>query len=280
MPCRHRERVQLGGPGPVRRPRNHNADDRSEVRGRARWLLWLGAAAALAASVAVAIGLREAVADPDIRRVAVALPGWPANQRSVSIALLADIHLGNRAMDIRRLSAVVDQVNGARPDLVLVAGDFLAGYDGQGAAERAAAVQKPLARLNPPMGVIAVLGHHDHWTGPQSITAALTNAGVTLLTNSAIRRGPLAIIGVDDVFSGHPDLGAALASWNGIGGIPVFLTHSPDLVHRLRADVPLVLAGHTHCGQVVIPWVRRQVLGSPRQRWRPLYDPRYRCGII
>jgi predicted MPP superfamily phosphohydrolase len=243
-------------------------------------LLRVVGAAAMSTALLIAVGLREAVADPEIRRIAVPLPGWPAGQRSLSIALLADIHLGNRAMDVRRLNGIVDQVNGARPDLILIAGDFLVGHDPGGAAERAAALRKPLARLRAPMGVIAVLGNHDHWTAPESVTNALAHAGVILLTNQAIRRGPLAIIGVDDVFSGHDDLGSALASWNGVGGIPLVLTHSPDLVHRLRADVPLVLAGHTHCGQVVVPGFGPLVVGSPRQRWRPLYDPRYRCGII
>jgi predicted MPP superfamily phosphohydrolase len=243
-------------------------------------LLSLGGAAALSAGVLVGVGLREAVADPEIRRVEFALPGWPADQRSLSIALLADIHLGNRAMDVRRLESIVDQVNGARPDLVLIAGDFLVGHDPEGAAERAAALQEPLSRLRAPMGVIAVLGNHDHWTAPESVTGALARAGVILLTNRAVRRGPLAIIGVDDVFSRHDDLGSALASWKGVGGIPVVLTHSPDLVHRLRADMPLVLAGHTHCGQVVVPWLGPLASRSPRQNWRPLYDTRYRCGII
>jgi hypothetical protein len=51
--------------------------------------------------------------------------------------------------------------------------------------------------------VIAVLGNHDHWTAPDFLRSALTQAGLVLLRNRAIRRGPLAIIGVVDTFSGH-----------------------------------------------------------------------------
>jgi hypothetical protein len=243
-------------------------------------LLSLGAAAAISTGVLVAIGLDEAVADPKIRRVDVALPGWPPNQRPLSIALLADIHLGNRAMDLRRLNSIVDKVNGARPDLVLIAGDFLAGHDKAGSMEAAAGLHEPLSRLRAPMGVVAVLGNHDHWTSPDAVSAALGKADVILLTNRAIRRGPLAVIGVDDAFSRHDDLGSAVESWKRIGGVPIVLTHSPDLVHRLGPNIPLAAAGHTHCGQVVIPWIGPLLRRSPLQQWRPLYDPKYRCGVI
>ena len=61
--------------------------------------------------------------------------------------------------------------------------------------------------------------------------------------------------------------------------MPVLLTHSPSIVTGLPAGFPLVLAGHTHCGQVVLPWVGPLLNHSPRAQWRRLYDPRYRCGL-
>jgi uncharacterized protein len=101
-----------------------------------------------------------------------------------------------------------------------------------------------------------------------------------VLGNEAVRRGPLAIIGVDDSFSGHDDVVAAAASWEKVGGIPLVLTHSPDAAHKLPGGLPLVLAGHTHCGQVVLPWLGPVLTRGPKQQWRPLYDPRYRCGVV
>jgi predicted MPP superfamily phosphohydrolase len=243
-------------------------------------LLGLGGALAMLGSLLVAFGLREAIAEPEMRRLDVALPGWPADQRPLTVALLSDIHLGNRAMDARRLNAIVDEVNGARPDLVLIAGDFIVGHDREGASERAAGLEKPLSRLRAPMGVVAVLGNHDHWTAPDAVRTALAGAGVTVLANRALRRGPLAVVGVDDAFSQHDDLAAAISSWKQVGGIPILFTHSPDLVHRLGRDIPLVLAGHTHCGQVVLPGIAPLLTRSPRQQWRALYDPRYRCGVV
>jgi uncharacterized protein len=250
------------------------------VKRSARRLLALGGALAVLSGLLVAVGLREAIAKPETRRLDVVLPGWPTDYRSLTVALLSDIHLGNRAMDARRLNSIVDDVNGAGPDLVLIAGDFVVGHDRQGAAKRAEGLQKPLSRLRAPMGVIAVLGNHDHWTAPGAVRSALARAGVIVLTNRAIRRGPLAIIGVDDAFSHHEDVTAAISSWKQVGGIPILFTHSPDLVHDLGRDIPLVMAGHTHCGQVVLPWIGPPLTRSPRQHWRPLYDPRYRCGVV
>jgi predicted MPP superfamily phosphohydrolase len=240
----------------------------------------LGIALLLLATLFLIVGVREAVSRPVERRLTVGLFGWPSDASPLKVALLSDIHLGNYAMDAGRLRRIVGQVNAARPDLILLAGDFVAGHDSAGAAERAAGLEAPLSQLTAPLGVVAVLGNHDHWTSPEAVRAALIRAGVTVLGNEAARRGPLAILGVEDAFSGHDDVGATVASWKAIGGIPLVLTHTPDLAHKLSGEFPVVLAGHTHCGQVVLPWLGPILTRSPMQQWRPLYDTRYRCGVV
>ncbi len=245
-----------------------------------RWLSGVSITLLLLAGLLVGIGLREAQSQPVERRLTLGLAGWPTDAPPLTIALLSDIHLGNRAMDEERLSRIVSEVNAARPDLVLLAGDFMVGHDAAGASQRAVGLQAPLSRLNARLGVVAVLGNHDHWTSPNAVRAALVRAGITVLGNGASRRGPVAILGIDDAFSGHDDAAATLASWRRVGGIPLVLTHSPDVVRKLPGDLPIVMAGHTHCGQVVLPWVGPLLTRSPKQEWRTLYDPRYRCGVV
>lgn len=250
-------------------------------RSAIRWLL-VGSLALLLLAIAASFwtGSSSAGGNPIMRRAVVNLPGYSSGARALKVALLSDIHLGNRAMDARRLRAVVEQVNATRPDLVLLAGDFVTGHDQHGPAERAAGLAAPLQGLRAPLGVVAVLGNHDHWTAPTAVRLALATAGVVVLENQAVRRGPLAVIGVGDRFSGHDDLVASMSAAEAVGGIPIVLTHSPDIVPDLPAHQPLVLAGHTHCGQVVLPWFGPLVTRSPRSQWRRLYDPRYRCGIV
>jgi len=225
------------------------------------------------------VGLQEAVSPPVRRGARLALAGWPRGAPPLRVALLSDIHLGNRAMTPDRLGRIVDEVNAASPDIVLIAGDFLAGRRSDGAEEKAAALTAPLSHLRPPLGVVAVLGNHDYWTAPDAVRAALEKAGVAVLVNQAVHRGPLALLGVDDAFSGRDDVAATLASRR-VRGVPVVLSHSPDVVRGLGTGFPLVLAGHTHCGQVVLPWYGPVTTRAPLAGWKPLYDSRYRCGIV
>lgn len=245
-----------------------------------RWLL-CGAALSLAIlAILFLVGMSNARSKPIIHQATFHMVQLPKGSRPTKVALLADIHLGNRGMTAQRLAEIVDQVDASRPDLILLAGDFVTGHDAQGAAERAAGLTYPLARLRAPLGVVAALGNHDHWTAAGAVRNALTKAGVIVLENQAVRRGPFAVIGIGDRFSGYDDAPAALSAGRNIGGVPIVLTHSPDIVPDLPADQPLILAGHTHCGQVVFPWIGPLVMHAPSDHWRQLYNPRYRCGIV
>jgi predicted MPP superfamily phosphohydrolase len=258
--------------------------DRRDVRpGRQRFrrgLLLVTLLCLLCAAVTIEIGMANAVSIPIIRRAVIHAPGLPSRTRPIKIALLSDVHIGNRGMTPERLSAVVDQVNGSRPDLAMLAGDFISGHDAQGAAEHVAAIIAPLKRLTAPLGVVAVLGNHDNWTDPAAVRAALAAANVTVIENQVVRRGPLKLIGVGDRFSHHDDARASLTAARHVAGIPIVLTHSPDIVPDLPANQPLILAGHTHCGQVVLPWLGPFVTHAPGDHWRRLYNPRYRCGLV
>jgi hypothetical protein len=226
-------------------------------------------------------GLLNALADPVERVAAIGLPDWPAGVRPIRVALASDIHIGNVAMDAVRLRRVVGQIEAAKPDLILLAGDFVVGEDSSGIDARAARLTGPLSGLRAPLGTLAVLGNHDYWTSAQRVRAALTGAGVTVLDNQSVQRGPITVAGISDFVSSHDDMAATLASSRGPRGLIVVLTHSPDLAPRLPPGIPLMLAGHTHCGQVVLPLIGAVLGWSPHQGGRRLLrNPRYLCGLI
>ncbi|SEN74079.1 hypothetical protein SAMN05192583_3460 [Sphingomonas gellani] len=237
----------------------------------AKFLIILSLILAAALAFAGAM-LWQARADPVVRRADVTLPGLAPGAR-VRMVLLSDIHMGTLAMDGGRLHRIVEQVNALHPDLVMIAGDFIFG-NAPGSADRLGApLVGALQALRPHLGTVAVLGNHDHSTGPEQVRALLKRAGVTVLDNAATVRGPIVIGGIGDDYSHHAKIGPTLAATRATGRPFVLLTHSPDLAPQLPPDARLLLAGHTHCGQGMI---RGHVL-APEVSHR---GSRYRCGLV
>ena len=130
-----------------------------------------------------------------------------------------------------------------------------------------AACAKALARLSAPRGVYAILGNHDYWTDAEEVTRLLEQNGITVLINDAC---PLAdnlwVVGVDDVWSGEVDLDKAMA------GVPrtattILLAHEPDFADQAQGrGFAVQLSGHSHGGQVRVPFTSRPVL--PFLAWK------------
>lgn len=226
----------------------------------------------LLAAVLLAWGYFTATADPVVRRTTVSLPdmGGVTKFRAV---LVSDIHVAGPDMPPDRLARIVGQINALKPDIVLVAGDFVSDkrvatrlYDFKQAVS-------PLAGLRPTLGTIAVLGNHDHWRNPVEAKAELAAVGITVLSNEAVRAGPLIVGGLDDDFTGHADLGKTIRAMSQLRGSKILLSHSPDPFPDVPVDVGLTVAGHTHCGQIRLP-----VFGAIS--YMSKYGDRYACGLI
>ncbi len=213
----------------------------------------------------------ESRATPIVRHADLELADWPAGQPPVTVALLSDLHVGNASTDPARLTRVVTQVDALHPDLILLAGDFLPGHHPLSTG-RIRALLAPLSGLHAPLGVLAVLGNHDHLAGEATISPALPALGLTLLVNQAVQRGPLAIGGLDDPVTDHAQVGPVMAGLRRLGGARLLLAHSPEIVGWLPPDATLLLAGHTHCGQIRLPLIDPQ---GPHWRYH-----RYNCGIV
>lgn len=132
-------------------------------------LVLIGLAAALAGLLLW--GFLEARADPIVRRVEIAMPDLPAGTPPLRVLLLSDVHAGNLAVPPARLTRIVAQINALQPDLVLIAGDFLPGHAAVDAATATARLA-PLKGLRARLGVVAVPGNHDHWTGLDAVPRA------------------------------------------------------------------------------------------------------------
>lgn len=212
---------------------------------------------------------RFAGVQPVQRNLTVQLNGLEPGSRPLKIALLSDLHVAKYGDTPARLRETVSRVSALRPDMILIGGDFSAD-EFLGAFDIETAV-RPLVGLKAPLGVFAVLGNHDKGDA-NYLGAVLGRAGVQLLDNDAQRAGPLIIVGVSN-FSRFIRTHSILAAIQREGGVPVVLTHNPDIIPRLPSNVELAMAGHTHCGQIVLP-----VIGPLETRSR--YGRRYACGVV
>jgi predicted MPP superfamily phosphohydrolase len=174
------------------------------------------------------------------------------------VAHLTDLHVG-AVTPLAVQHAAVELTNGEAPDLVLVSGDFVChgrAYLGD--------LEAVIRGLRAP--VIAVLGNHDHWSGAAAVRGALRRAGAEVLDNATttvtIRGQALQVVGLDDAFTGHARRDLAVRGLRS-DAPAIGLSHIGEEADGLwAAGVPLVLAGHTHAGQVNVAGVHDLLVGT------------------
>ena len=219
----------------------------------------IGAGVALAAGTYGSLFERLHVA---VRYVDIALARLPEALDGLTIAQLSDLHYHPlfSAGVIRKAVAFVHLL---QPDIVVLTGDFVTLSEFRDEDPAAAQAADPcldlLASLRPPLGVYAVLGNHDTFTDPNHVAEAITSRGFKLLQNQALPverdRKRIWMAGVQDALGGFPDLNTTLAR------IPkkepvVLLAHEPDFADEsAQHAVDLQLSGHSHGGQVRIPFL-------------------------
>jgi len=207
-----------------------------------------------------------------VRRVdrCLAAPVDAADLAGLTIVQLSDFHVGFRpSFNVRAMRKAVDLAVAARPDLVLITGDFACGPHGL------ADLQRQLRRLADaaPLGVFGVFGNHDHGDSKAPFVLPtdprlVEDSGVRLLDNQTARvdvgAATLQIGGVDDTDGGHDDLPAVLAALDRRPGVlRILLTHHAEVVLRTEpGDFHVVLAGDTHGGQICLPLPGRRILLS------------------
>jgi predicted MPP superfamily phosphohydrolase len=235
-------------------------------RGLLKAGLGLGGVAGLVMPGTAAYAAREAAAELVITDYRPAPPRWPAAHR-LSITVIADLHAGGPNMGLDRVRQVVDAAQALNSDLIVILGDYFATH--RFVTER---VPPPLwagelARLKARLGVYAILGNHDWWFDIKGVRSALAAVRLPVLENDALllddggRRFWLAGLGDQlahfirpGVFRGVDDLPGALKRVTTDDPV-ILLVHEPDIFTQVPPRVALTLAGHTHGGQIVLPFV-------------------------
>ncbi len=222
-----------------------------------------------------------AMRPPTVRRADVTPADWPKGAPPVTVLLVSDTHVAGPDMPPERLARIVDRLNALKPDLVLLAGDYISHKPHATRTYGPAAAVAPLGRFRAPLGVVAVLGNHDVWADPMAFTNALRAQRITVLNNAAARRGPVVIGGTDDGYTGRAQPEATLRAMAALGPGPrILLTHAPNVALALRAPMDAILAGHTHCGQIVLPFYGSIARDKGDFRWLPCGRVSVRAGPL
>ena len=229
----------------------------------------LGSAATLVGTGAYAFGVEPALR-LRIQRYVPKLPTWPGDL-PLTIAALADIHVGEPHMPLSRVEEIVSETNALAPDLIVLLGDYVAGHRFVTRHVGMSELAPKLAALKAPLGVFAIIGNHDWWDdaiaqrlrrGPPLAARALERAGIPVLENAAVRLTkadrPFWLLGLGDqlafirgggLYDGVHDLSGTLARVTD-DAPAILLAHEPDIFPEVPNRVALTLAGHTHGGQV------------------------------
>jgi uncharacterized protein len=194
----------------------------------------------------------------------------------IRVAVLADLHVGSPYNGVDKLERIVDLTLAAKPDLILLVGDYVIHGVLGGKFVEPEIIVKGLSRLSAPLGVFAVLGNHDRWHNTRRFENAFETVGIPVLEDAVVTvisgQCTFSLVGLSDFWSGPRDYGAALSRLP--RGVPALaFTHNPDIFPLLPESVNLTFAGHTHGGQVYIPILGRLIVPSR-------YGQRYAAGHI
>jgi uncharacterized protein len=206
-----------------------------------------------------------------VRRLRLEIGGWPRWRRPLRVAFLSDLHTGSHSDDVARLNAIVDEIAALAPDLVLFGGDYVNMQPFGGGRVPPRTTAAALSRLEAPLGRFAILGNHDYVYGERAVADAFEQHGIPVLDHARrsmrFQDHTIDLVGVPDAHVTRAEAYALLAGLSAERPT-IVLAHDPVWFAHLPAGPHLMLAGHTHGGQIRLPGIGvvRTATKAPR-RW-------------
>ncbi len=201
-------------------------------------------------SVITAYSLINNRSDYIVNSMTLRFPNLPNELRGLKIAQISDIHSG-LYMPQRKMEEITEVVNAQSPDLIALTGDFVSSFP-----EEIEPFAKGFQGLKSTFGTFSCAGNHDEWAGIRAIESALNEKKLNLLRNRtetlAIGNAKLNVIGMDFTREKKHYLERALTNADK-DGFNLLLCHHPDFfTHAKTFGIDLMLAGHTHGGQIAL----------------------------
>lgn len=209
-----------------------------------------------------------------VKKKNIYLPSWDKNLDGYKIGVIADMHIGTRNVNLKKVEKVINLMNKQNPDLVVFLGDF----DAQAIANSKInpdKISSILNKIQTKQKSIAILGNHDYKPAGV-IKPILKNSDIILLENDdtyiEYKNKKIRIVGLKDLWHFNPDAKAVIGEVD--RNIPtVVLAHNPDAFVDVPKEVSLTLSGHTHGGELNLPFVGSATVPSD-------YGQRFSKGYI
>jgi predicted MPP superfamily phosphohydrolase len=190
-----------------------------------------------------------------VRHLRLEFAQWPGWSRPLRVAFLSDFHTGSHANDVARLEAIVEEVTAYRPDLVLFGGDYVNLQWMGGGRVPPHTIAAVLARTRAPLGRYAILGNHDYTYDSRAVTRALADHGLSILNHECrsieFENVAFYLAGIPDEHIASSEASSLLKNLPSAPAI--VLAHDPAWFGYLPPGPYLMLAGHTHGGQIRLP---------------------------
>ena len=178
----------------------------------------------------------------------------------MKVVFASDFHF--RPHQEKRVQKVVNKINAQNADIILSVGDFVADME-PNETMPIEDIAKAFKQIHTKYGFYTVLGNHDSWHGREHIEKILKDNNIHVLGNEnislKINDKTVYLAGIEDMKTGNVDLNKA---FNGVQKPVIFLSHTPDIFPFVPEIVNLTLAGHTHGGQIRIPFYGAIKTGS------------------
>lgn len=201
---------------------------------------------------------------------------WPQELSGLRIAVISDIHTGAPFVNDQKLKDIVDRTNALNPDLIVLLGDYMSPNSWHSHRVEPEVTAAGLKSLKAPLGVYSVLGNHDWWYNGERVRRAFEENGMRVLEDEVTEikwhEKSFWLVGLADLWTRPQHIEETIAKIPS-GSTIIALTHNPDIFPRLPQTVPLLIAGHTHGGQVDLP-----LIGTPIVPSR--FGPKYTAGHV
>jgi predicted MPP superfamily phosphohydrolase len=201
----------------------------------------------------------------------IQIDNWPRSLDGLRIAVLSDLHVDNWSVTDKKLRTIVERTNQLQPDLIVILGDYMSSNGWVTRRVEPEVFGAVLKDLHAPLGVYSVLGNHDWWNNGMRVRRGLEQNGIKVLEDETaqidVRGTSLWLVGFADLWT-RPQRIAGTVAKVPEGQPLIGLTHNPDIFPNVPSRVQLLLAGHTHGGQVRFPIIGPVVSSSDYgDRW-------------